>query len=464
MALRVGFVGVGGIAQRHLTYCQQREDVEIVGHADPVFERAAKVAADFGGRAYDSYDKLYAAEHPQALVICTPPFAHGDIEEAACDQDIPFFVEKPVAVSMDLALRVQRAVERSGVATQVGYMYRFAEPVLKVKELLGQHQTAMVQAHYYMPGLPPPGWWPSLELGGGQLIEQATHMLDLGRFLAGEVVAVQGKAVRTRDWTPPPGWQKPEGMLSYAADFDIPDTTALILEYESGALGTLSCSLVPQAKWDNGFKVVADGLIVTIDGANAFWAGDTEGSMAASPNWANFVLGEFLDVVQAGSTRTSVPYIEGVKSLAVSVAGYESMRRGGGPVDPRELLGEARPRAVFAGAVLSGVEMAGADLTNADLTGANLAGANLSGADFSNANLSGAVVVGADLSGADFSNANLSGVVLPQANLSGADFSNANLSGANLAGADLSGADFSNAQLPGATLHGADLPGDDKDD
>lgn len=72
MALRVGFVGVGGIAQRHLTYCQQREDVDIVGHADVVFERAEKASADFGGRAYDSHDKLYAAEQPQALVICTP--------------------------------------------------------------------------------------------------------------------------------------------------------------------------------------------------------------------------------------------------------------------------------------------------------------------------------------------------------------------------------------------------------
>lgn len=463
MALRVGFIGVGGIAQRHLTYCQQREDVEIVGHADSVFDRAVKAAAEFGGQAYDRYEALYAAERPQALVICTPPFAHGDIEEAACERGIPFFVEKPVAVNMDLALRVQRAVERSGVATQVGYMYRFAEPVRKVKELLGQHQTAMVQAHYYMPGLPPPDWWPSLARGGGQLIEQATHMLDLGRFLAGEVVAVQGKATRTRDWTPPPGWEKPEGMLAYAADFDIPDTTALILEYESGALGTLSCSLVPQAKWDNGFKVVADGLLVTIDGANAEWVGDTEGRMAAGPNWANYVLGEFLDVVAAGGTDTSVPYIEGVKSLAISVAGYESMRRGGGPVDPRELLGEGGARARFAGAVLTGAEMTGANLTNADLTGANLAGANLASADFSNANLSGAVVVGADLSGADFTNANLSGVVLPQANLAGADFTNANLSGANLAGADLSGADFSNAQLPGATLQSPELSGGDSD-
>jgi predicted dehydrogenase len=428
MALKVGFVGVGGIAQRHLTYCQQRADVEIVGHADVVFERAEKAAAAFGGRAYDSHDKLYAAEKPEALVICTPPYAHGDIEAAACDLGIPFFVEKPVAVSMDLALRVQKAVERSGVATQVGYMYRFAEPVLKVRELLRRHQTAMVQAHYYMPGLPPPDWWPSLELGGGQLIEQATHMLDLGRFLAGDVVAVQGKAVRTRDWTPPAGFEPGDGMRFFDANFAIPDSTALILEYESGALGTLSCSLVPQAKWDNGFKVVADGLIVTIDGANASWAGDTEGSLEASPAWAGYVLGELLDVVKAGGNVTSVPYIEGVKSLAISIAGYESMNRGGGPVDPRELLGEA------CGCCCCG---SGADLKQANLSGASLAGADLSGSDLLQANFTGANLAGADLSGSDLTQANFTGANLTGADLSGSDLSGANFTGCSLAGADL---------------------------
>jgi predicted dehydrogenase len=339
MALKVGFVGVGGIARRHLTYCQSRDDVEIVGHADVSLDRAEQVAAEFGGVAYDDYSKLYAGAEPDALVICTPPFAHGDIEEAACARKLPFFVEKPVAVNMELAHRVQQAVAASGVATQVGYMFRFSPPILKVREMLQQHQAAMVQAHYYMPGLPPPTWWPSLELGGGQLIEQATHMLDLARFLAGDVISVQGKAVRTRDWTPPAGWVRGDGMLEYAADFAIPDTTALIMEYASGALGTLSCSLVPQAKWDVGFKVVADGLIITIEGANASWAGDTEGSEAAPADWANYVLGEFLDVAKAGGTATSVPYLEGVKSLAISIAGYESMKRGGAPVKLAELLG-----------------------------------------------------------------------------------------------------------------------------
>jgi len=339
MALRVGFVGVGGIARRHLAHCAKREDVEVVGHADVAFDRAQRAADEHGGHAYDDFRKLYSQEKPDALVICTPPFAHGDIEVEACQAGIPFFVEKPVAVNLEIARRVQKAVAESGVATQVGYMFRFAQPILKVREMLADRAVAMVQAHYYMPGLPRPAWWPKMELGGGQLIEQATHMLDLGRFLAGDVKAVSGRATRVRDWTPPPGHQPEEGLLKYSEGFEIPDVTGLVMEYESGSLGTLSCSLVPQAKWDIGFKVVADGLLVTIDGANASWVGDEEGSLQAPADWTEGVLNEFLDAVKAGSNQTSVPYIEGVKSLAISIAGYESVKRGGVSVTLAELLG-----------------------------------------------------------------------------------------------------------------------------
>ncbi len=332
MAIKLGFVGVGNISRRHLNAARTRDDVQIVGVCDVVAERAKSVAEKFNCKAYTSHTELYEEAKPDAVVISTPPFAHGDIEEEACKRGIHFFVEKPVAVNMELARRVQRAVEQSGVIVQVGYMFRLSPPLQKVRELLAQRPIAMVQAHYYMPGLPGAPWWPKMELGGGQLIEQATHMLDLGRFLAGDVKTVSCRTARVRDWTPPPGYQPGEGLLRYAEGFDIPDTTAMILEYRNGALGTLSCSLVPQAKWDMGFNVVADGLLVTIEGPHASWVGDEEGAAQADEKWANNVLFEFLDAVQ-GRGEVSVPYSEGVKSLAVSIAGYKSAEQGGAPVE-----------------------------------------------------------------------------------------------------------------------------------
>ncbi len=338
MALKVGFVGTGGIASRHLQNTAKRDDAEMVGYADVVLERAQAAADEYGGNAYDNFVDLYDNEEPDAIVICTPPFAHGDIESEAAQRGIHFFVEKPVAISMEMANGVQEAVEAAGIATQVGYMFRFSEALIKVRELLSDRPIAMVQAHYYMPGLPSPAWWPYMAKGGGQLVEQATHMLDLGRFLAGDVATVAGQTARVRNWTDVPDGYQPEGLLEYSEDFEIPDVTGLVMQYECGALGTLSCSLVPQATWDVGFKVVADGLLVTIEGPDASWVGDEEGEMKAGENWAEYVLYELYDQVIAGSTQTSVPYIEGVKSLAISLAGYESVNQGGAPVNTADLL------------------------------------------------------------------------------------------------------------------------------
>jgi predicted dehydrogenase len=343
MAVRLGFVGTGGIANRHLTCAQKRDDMEVVATCDVVLDLAQQAADKYvaSGGAYDDVVKMLDSEEIDAIVICTPPFAHGDIEEAAAERGVHFFVEKPVAISMQMAGRVLDAVREHGIITQVGYMFRKSEPIIKAQQLLSERAVAMVQAHYYMPGLPNKGWWTKMEMGGGQLVEQATHMLDLGRFLAGDVKSVIGKISTVHDWTPPADYEEPAaGLVEYKEGFEIPDTTALILEYESGAMGTLSCSLVPQVKWDNGFKVVAEGAMVTIDGANAKWTtseGDFE-EQAAS-DWYDAVLVEFTDAVASGG-MTTIPYEEGVKSLAISLAGYESVARGGAPVELAEIMPE----------------------------------------------------------------------------------------------------------------------------
>ena len=338
MAVRLGFVGTGGIANRHLGCAQKSDEMEIVATCDVLLDRAQEAAEKYGGTPYESFVKMYDKETPDAIVICTPPFAHGDIEEEAAKRGIHFFVEKPVAISMEMAGRVLSAVREHGIIAQVGYMFRLAEPIKHVQAMLQDRKVAMVQAHYYMPGLPNKGWWTKMEMGGGQLVEQATHMLDLGRFLAGDVKTVIGRTSTVHDWTPPPDYQEPEGLVAHKEGFEIPDTTALIMEYESGAMGTLSCSLVPQVSWDNGFKVVAEGALITIDSANASWATDEgEGEMEAPGDWANAVLEEFVSAV-AGDGEVSVPYEEGVKSLAISLAGYESVNRGCAPVELAEIL------------------------------------------------------------------------------------------------------------------------------
>ncbi|MCD6360654.1 MAG: Gfo/Idh/MocA family oxidoreductase [Armatimonadetes bacterium] len=341
MAVRLGFVGTGGIANRHLSCAREHPDMEIVATCDVIKERADEAAAKYGGNAYADFVEMYDKESPDAIVVCTPPFAHGDIEAEAARRGIHIFVEKPVAISMEMAKGVLDAVRDAGIICQVGYMFRLSEPIRHVQQMLSTRAIAMVQEHYYMPGLPNKGWWTKMEMGGGQLVEQATHMLDLGRFLAGDVKSVIGKTSQVRSWDPPADYEEPEaGLVAYKEGFEIPDTTALIMEFESGAMGTLSCTLIPQVAWDNGFKVVAEDCLVTIDSANASWTNeDGEGSMEAPGDWANAVLIDFIEAVKSGGGN-AVPYEEGVKSLAISLAGYLSAERGSVPVELAEILPE----------------------------------------------------------------------------------------------------------------------------
>lgn len=337
MTLKLGFVGVGGIARRHLKNASARDDVVIVGHADIVPERAAAAAEAYGGNAYPHCCELYDAEEPDALVIATPPDAHGEIEEEAVQRGIHFFVEKPVAVDLARAERVKQAVDSAGILVQVGYMMRFAEGIRKAKELLEDRAIAMVQQHYYMPGMPPKDWYADIGRSGGQLTEQATHMLDCGRFLAGDVTSVRAQTIRAHDWRPEAN-QPHDGLLWAHPDFSIPDTTAMVMEYAGGAIGTLSCSMVPGTAWDSGFRIVAEGMIVVIDGGSVRWSGAEQGETKAGNNWPSYVLYDFLDAVSEGHPATTVPYDEGIRSLAISLAGYESVRQNGAPVDPTGLV------------------------------------------------------------------------------------------------------------------------------
>src|SRR4051794_8115342 len=99
MRTRVGFVGAGGIANRHIGNLLGFEDVIVVAIADPQLNRAKAAAARVGGRAYDRHEAMLDAEKLDAekldaVYVCTPPFAHGPPELACIERGLPFFVEK----------------------------------------------------------------------------------------------------------------------------------------------------------------------------------------------------------------------------------------------------------------------------------------------------------------------------------------------------------------------------------
>lgn len=244
---RVGLVGAGGVAQRHARVLSGFTDVELVGVTDVAPAAAAELAGAYGARSFADVEELLAAG-PDAVYVCVPPFAHGPAEEAVIAAGVPMFVEKPVAVDLATAERIAELVARRRLLTAVGHHWRYLPVVEQARRLLADRPVRMV-AGAWLDKVPPVAWWSQRDRSGGPVVEQAAHVLDLLRVLAGEVSEVTAYA----DGTPPP-----------VDGADIDSVTTAALRFASGAVGTLTAACVLGWKHRAGLEILADGLALAL--------------------------------------------------------------------------------------------------------------------------------------------------------------------------------------------------------
>jgi myo-inositol 2-dehydrogenase/D-chiro-inositol 1-dehydrogenase len=308
-------VGTGFIAGRHLAALAGFPDVEVVAVADAVPERAEEAAARCGARAYADGAALLETEELDAVWLCVPPFAHGPLESAAVARGLPFFVEKPLGPDLATAEAVAREVAAAGLTTAVGYHWRHLELVHRAAELLADRPPQLVTAAWLdrTPAVP---WWSRRAASGGQVVEQTTHLFDLARLLAGEVVSVSA-AERAA----------PEG--------DVPAASSALLVFASGAVGSISSARVLDRRHRVGLQVVAEGLAVELteqsltDHALRVAGPDGEETTRSEQDPIAAEDRQFLDVVRGDAAEVAVPYAEGLRSHALAWAADRAAREGG---------------------------------------------------------------------------------------------------------------------------------------
>ena len=197
--VRVGMVGAGAVAARHVRTLLAMDGVELAAVADPALERAKELAAEAGASAYPNHMELLAAERLDAVYICVPPFAHGVPELAVIDAGLPMFVEKPVAIDRETAAEIAARLAGGGpLVTCTGYHWRWLDIFDRAAELLADRPARLVQCSW-LDKVPPPSWWLRRDGSGGQTIEQTTHVLDTARGLAGEVTEVHAFGARAAE-------------------------------------------------------------------------------------------------------------------------------------------------------------------------------------------------------------------------------------------------------------------------
>jgi myo-inositol 2-dehydrogenase/D-chiro-inositol 1-dehydrogenase len=197
--LRVGIVGCGYMGGTHAKILAADPRVKIVAVADAIGERADALAISLsnqGTRAFTSASDLLSAG-VDAVYVTTPNTLHTETVLMALAAGVHVFSEKPMATTLSEARQVYEATRQARGRYQVGHNRRFAPVYQYCKQAMAQGLT-VTSAHLKMNRgeLQNPPWVGNTQITGGFLYETTLHLLDMARWLIGDVLQVEARGSR----------------------------------------------------------------------------------------------------------------------------------------------------------------------------------------------------------------------------------------------------------------------------
>ncbi len=348
--LKFGILGCGVIGPHHARAIAGLDGAELLATADINLERAEKLAAEYECSPYSSLGEMLSGVDLDAVCVCTPSGMHARDAIAALEAGKDVVIEKPVDVTLGATNRLLEAQSATGRKVAVVSQHRFDAATLAVHDAISKGEfgrltmgSAQVlwwrSQAYYDSG----GWRGTWELdGGGVLINQAIHSIDLLQWLMGPVVEVTAYT----------------GLLAHER-IEVEDSAAAILEFASGALGTIVATTAAYpgltariaVHGDQGSAIIDDDHLRYFHAAgdqeaDAFGGGDNQADQVierygrapsgpgagAEPGSLSMAhrdqLRDFIEAVKE-DREPSINIEEGRKPLAIISAIYESARTGG---------------------------------------------------------------------------------------------------------------------------------------
>jgi len=320
--LKIGFIGCGGNAQRHMKDIAKIEGMSMVAFCDVVEEKAKEVAAAQNGNAYTDLNAMLSAEGLDAVYISVPCDCHGAPERAALEAGVPMFVEKPVHLDMGEAKEISAEIEAKGLITSAGYQERYIDVIDKATDALKDRQVGILMG-YWMGGTPKLPWWVIKAKSGGQQVEQTTHVFDMVRYLCGDVTRVYAGAVK--------------GIIKDVPNYDIEDASAVTIFFESGAVGVIysACYIAGAKNVPAGIDLFTPDMTINYQRRKSVTLAGKDG-VETFVNENEYCLDcdrGFLEAVRDNDpSKNRVTYTDAMKSLELSLAANVSLETGQ-PVD-----------------------------------------------------------------------------------------------------------------------------------
>ena len=230
----IAVIGAGAIGRTHIDRLLRSDNLELAAIVDPS-EAGRAVARRLGLAWFAAPGDLLERARPAGAVIATPTATHVPIALACLDHQVAVLIEKPVAATTVEACRLVEAGTRTGVPILVGQHRRHNPILARARDLIADGRLGrLVAIHSMCAFLKPDSYFEAAwrrEPGGGPVLINLIHDIDLLRFLAGEIVAVQAIASQA------------------VRDFAVEDSAVAVLRFANGALGSVLVSDTAASPW-----------------------------------------------------------------------------------------------------------------------------------------------------------------------------------------------------------------------
>lgn len=335
MIHKFGIIGCGMISNWHAAAIARIDNAQLAGAADINEEAAEAFASKYGVRAYKSVDSLLDDPELDVVCICTPSGLHAPLAIKAARSGKNIIIEKPMALNLEEADNVVKACHDNNVKMAVISQLRFSDAVKRLKAAvdsgkLGRLVSGDIYMKYYRSQeyYDKGGWRGTWKMdGGGALMNQGIHGVDLLQYIMGPVKSV---FAFTR---------------TLARKIEVEDTASAVIEFKNGALGVIqgTTSIYPGSprrldiNGDKGTITLEETFIsswniegqempadIKIERANANLASDPA---AISIDGHILQIADMVKAIESGH-KPLVDEIEGRKPIEIIMAIYESSRTG----------------------------------------------------------------------------------------------------------------------------------------
>lgn len=200
--IKIGIIGAGGIGKLHMGILSKMKDVEITMVCDEAKEKAIESKEMFGAKSIETdFQKLLEVDEIDAILCCVPTFMHTPIVVESVKAGKHIFCEKPLCMTLEEANEIKKALEKSKVKFQMGFVRRFDNEWLKFKELITGNKIGrpVLWRSINAGSAPSAKWFLDIEKGGGPFMDGAIHNYDFANFMFGKAKEVTSFLLKFRE-------------------------------------------------------------------------------------------------------------------------------------------------------------------------------------------------------------------------------------------------------------------------